>query len=687
MARTTVDVVLSVIDHITRPISAIQARINRLTAPIQRVGRAFGDFGRAAGIDRLAGRLRGVTTALGGVTREAGAALMKLTAMAGVSLAGVTASLYGVLRTGGDFERYSIMMTGLFDGDSAAAKKALAWSENFAQTTNLGIDQAVQAYLKLKNVGIDPTLGALQALTDYNAKMGGGFVELDGIMLATTQMWGKGKIQAEEMNQLIERQVPAWQLLSRATGKTVADLMEMGTKGKLGEKYIRALVTQMGKESVGASEAIGRSWDGIIDRMGDAWLSFNKSVADAGVFDAAKESLERLLSSVQRLTENGQLQTWAKNVSDTMTRYLVAPLDEFLFGAEVVGDRLTERVRVGGFIADLPKHMESLAATTRTVADAFKFFYEAIKPAIDLVGGPANAAMFALAGITFGPLIGALATLAGSFIMLGTAILTTPVGWILGAAALIGGAAYIIWRDWDQLGEQFADMWSQIVEAFRVAESAISGAADWFNGLASSWFSAIDQWLADMEAKLWQAGVDFVTSLWDGIKSKWEELKSWLQDAFTGLTSWMPDWAKDKLGLNVTASSDAAVQAATPTAPNPLDAIPFGNNPGGTVGAPSSPMIYLPEIVVPSLDSGGGSSSTSSISTSTVDASSVNVSNFQVPEPIIANQPQNVNVSAPFSATISGLGLTEPEVRALIAQASAAHADRMRAATLSALED
>lgn len=687
MAKTTVDVVLSAVDRITAPISRIQQRINRLTAPMQRVGRVVSDFGRAAGIDRLAGRLRGVTTALGGVTREAGAALTKLTAMAGVSLAGVTASLYGVLKTGAQFERYELQLTGLFDGDNAAARQAMAWSEKFAQTTALSLDEAVQGYISLKNVGIDPTLGALQALTDYNAKMGGTWDKQQGIMLAVSQMWSKGRIQAEEVAQLQERNVPAWQLLSRATGESVANLQEMATKGKLGEKYIRALVTQMGKESVGASEAMGKSWDGILDKLGDFWVNFNKRTAQAGVFDEAKNSLNRLIETVENLSKSGQLQSWAKSVSDAMTRYLVAPLDDFLFGAEVAGDRLTERIRVGGFIADLPKHMESLAETTRSVADAFKGFYDRIKPVIDFVGGNANAVLIALGAITFGPLIGALATLSASFVMFGATLLGTPVGWILGAAALIGYAAYIIWRDWDQLGEQFADMWSQIVEAFRVAETAINGAADWFNELASSWFSAIDGWAADLEQRLWDAGVAFVSSLWDGIKSKWEELKSWLQEAFAGLTSWMPDWAKDKLGLNVTASSDAAVQAATPTAPNPLDAIPFGNNPGGTVGAPALPVIRIPKIVVPSLDGGGGSSSTSSISTSTVDASSVNVSNFQVPEPILAHEPQIVNAPLSVSLTINAPGADASAIAAAVQRALAGQAAQHRANVLSALAD
>ena len=724
MSQTTVDVVLSAIDKITAPIAAIQRRIERLTAPLGRVSRAIGDLGNAAGIGRLTSAIGGVGRALGSVTQAAAQATMHLTAMAGVSLAGIGAGLYGVLRTGGEFERYEIMLTGLM-GTPEKAKAAMDWAEKFAQTTNLGVDQAVQSYIRLKNVGIDPTLGALQALTDYNAKVGGSYYELEGVMLAVTQMWGKQKISAEEMNQLIERRVPAWQLLAKATGKTVQELMKLSEKGKLGGDYIRALVTQMGKESKGASEAIGKSWDGILDRIGDAWKGFNKSIADAGVFDQAKIALEDLLSLIQKLQNNGQLVAWAKSVSDAMTNYLVRPLKDFLFGTETIGDSMKDSIRTPGFLVELPKHVKTGTEAITRIVEGFRNFYAAIAPVIDLVGGPLNAVLLSLGAMTFGPLIAALVSLTAAFWTLGVAILATPVGWFLGAVAAIAGAAYLIYDNWDGLASYFQGVWASVTAAFddgitngvmaalrefmpvthiargmqalgeylagidlategsRILGSLLQGFAEQF--------AAFDSWLAGLEAQFFALGVGIVTSIWDGLKSQWSALVEWVRSAFADLTSWMPDWAKSKLGLSasVTSTTEAVTNAASvaPAVSAPTFEVPTGatvSAPSVAVSMPTAPSFALPSAAPPEP---GGSTSTSQISAGTVDASSVNVSNFQVPEPIIANQPQNVTISAPFSATMSGLGLTAPEVEALIARQGAAQAARIRADTLSALGD
>ena len=61
---------------------------------------------------------------------------------------------------------------------------------------------------------------------------------LNGIATALTQIIGKGKLSAEEMEQLAERGVPAWKLLSESIGKSVAVTRKMAETGKLTAKDI-----------------------------------------------------------------------------------------------------------------------------------------------------------------------------------------------------------------------------------------------------------------------------------------------------------------------------------------------------------------------------------------------------------------------------------------------------------------
>lgn len=710
MSATTVDVVLSAIDRITAPVAAIQRRIERLTAPINRASRAISDIGNVAGIGRLTQSIGGVSRALGGVVQAASQATGQLAAMAGVSLAGIGAGLYGVLKTGGEFERYEIMLTGLM-GTPEKAKAAMDWAEKFAQTTNLGVDQAVQSYIRLKNVGIDPTLGSLQALTDYNAKMGGTFFELEGVITAINQMWGKQKISAEEMGQLIERNVPAWQLLSRATGKTVEQLMDLSQGGKLGEKYIRALVTQMGKESEGASEAIGKSWDGILDRIGDAWKGFNKSIADAGVFDQAKLALEELLALVQKLQDNGQLVAWAKATSDAMTNYLVRPLKDFLFGTDEFGDSLKDTVRTPGFLVELPQHVKTASEAIERVIDGFRRFYAAISPVIDLVGGPLNAGLIALGAITFGPLIAALVSLTAAFWSLGVAILATPVGWFLAGVAAIAASVYLIYQNWDGLVAYFEDVWANITAAFD--DGIINGMlvalrefnpvthimrgmnalVEYLTGIDllaegdriigsllqgfSQQFAALDQWLAGLEGRLYAFGASIVTWIGDGLKSQWAALVDWVRSAFADLTSWMPAWAQDKLGFtsSVTSTTEAVGAAATPPA------VSMRQTPST---AASTPVFAMPSFAPPPAASGG---STSELNTGTVEAGSVVTSTMNLPEPVLVHQPQTVNAQATYHVAVNVTGMTKEEGQAMVRGALSQVQEQHRQSLLSRLGD
>ena len=81
--------------------------------------------------------------------------------------------------------------------------------------------------------------------------------------------------------------------------------------------------------------------------------------------------------------------------------------------------------------------------------------------------------MFAKMGVTGGVLTPILRGLGGAFLWagravlgLGTALLTTPVGWVLMAIAAIAGAAYLIYKNWTPIKAFFMGIWSRIKTAF-----------------------------------------------------------------------------------------------------------------------------------------------------------------------------------------------------------------------------
>lgn len=56
---------------------------------------------------------------------------------------------------------------------------------------------------------------------------------MEGIGVAISQVFAKGKVSAEEMEQLAERGIPAWRILSQQLGLTIGQTRELAEKGKI----------------------------------------------------------------------------------------------------------------------------------------------------------------------------------------------------------------------------------------------------------------------------------------------------------------------------------------------------------------------------------------------------------------------------------------------------------------------
>jgi hypothetical protein len=89
--------------------------------------------------------------------------------------------------------------------------------------------------------------------------------------------------------------------------------------------------------------------------------------------------------------------------------------------------------------------------------------------------------------------------------------------------------------------------------------------AEWIDGLVGSvseaW-QALPDWADERLAALGEVfasfslaeiGSGWVDSLRAGISERWEGLTGWLSAKMDGLTGWMPDWARDGLGIQATA--------------------------------------------------------------------------------------------------------------------------------------
>nr|WP_241737884.1 tape measure protein [Anoxybacillus flavithermus] len=143
----------------------------------------------------------------------------------------------------------------------------------------------------------------LIAVGDAVSAVGGGQDVLEGVSMALFQMSAKGKASAEEMNQLAERGIPAWQILSETMGKPIPELMKMSEQGKLmADQVIPALVEGMGDRFGGAMEKQSQTFDGLMSTLKDNLKSFSAMIT-SDLFEKIKTFLPRIIDFVNRISD------------------------------------------------------------------------------------------------------------------------------------------------------------------------------------------------------------------------------------------------------------------------------------------------------------------------------------------------------------------------------------------------
>lgn len=137
--------------------------------------------------------------------------------------------------------------------------------------------------------------------------------------------------------------------------------------------------------------------------------------------------------------------------------------------------------------------------------------------------------------------------LAGRAVLwIGRALMMNPIGLVITAVA---AAAYLIYRNWGAVSGWFKQRWADIQEAFNGGIVGIGKLLiNWSPaGLLYKAFAAALKYLGvDLPAKFTDFGGHLVDGLINGIKNKWESLKS----SVTGMGDSISGWFSEKLGIH-----------------------------------------------------------------------------------------------------------------------------------------
>jgi tape measure domain-containing protein len=157
-------------------------------------------------------------------------------------------------------------------GSADKATDMLKELRDFASKTPFEFPELLSATTKMKAMGFEAeeVLPTLKALGDASAGLGGTGETITRLTLALGQMKAKGKVSGEEMRQLAEVGIPAWEILAQAIGKTTAETMALSKKGVIpADKAVQALVKGIGERFPDMMGKLENSWAGVTSTIKD----------------------------------------------------------------------------------------------------------------------------------------------------------------------------------------------------------------------------------------------------------------------------------------------------------------------------------------------------------------------------------------------------------------------------------
>lgn len=560
MSRMVTSVVLELVDRVTRPVRNVQQALSGLS--------------RRAGLDRLASQARAVRAATGDMVSQFGALTRRLAVIGGATAGAV----WGMRRLVGGF--------------TEPADAAIKLSRRLSMTHEQ-VQLLMGAAGRMSDMGDSQMASNLESFSNRLAQAAAGMGEP-----AKAMQWAGIALRDSEGNMRSSMDIMG----------DIADVMAGIDSEEMQTRFARAM---FGRGGVGMINVLQEGREGL-EREMDAWRRTGQLVDedDAEQAERYNDNLGELDGTIRGLRNAvvigllPALNEWLETLNpliqgnrEMITGEILRRVSELWSGVQMVAGAVTWAAdAVGGFgnlIAILAallagRFLVSVGVATLAVLRFARLLLVtaargvlAVIPLIArLAGGLASLALRAIP-----------AAIAGIRV-LSLALLTTPIGWVITGITLLAGAVYLIYRNWDAVGPWFRSLWDGIVGWFTQGIGGITRdllawspagillraidevfqlfgmrplsevGAEWiatlvegvsvgwqsFTGWVSGRIDALGEIFADFS--LAEIGAAWIDSLRAGISERWASLTSWLDERMQSLTGWMPDWAKERLGLS-----------------------------------------------------------------------------------------------------------------------------------------
>lgn len=424
-------------------------------------------------------------------------------AVTGTVLAGIFAA---PLKAAADMESMNISLQTSFQGNQKEAKKAFDSINQFAAKTPYGLEEVMTGFIKLKNMGLDPSEEALTAYGNTASAMG------------------------KSLNDMVEAVADA------ATGE-FERLKEFGIKASSqGDK-----VTFMFQ---GVKTTVGKNSKEI-----EQYLKYVGNVKFAGGIEAQSKSVNGMISTLK----DGVVMAAAKIGTTFLPR-----LKEIINRITPVIDKISIWVGKNPQLTEtIIKAVGAAALLSFTISGlAFVFggLFKAISFGMSVISGLKTMMIAFRAGqmaYTFSLLAGTGATgaMTAALTAMNLAFLANPITWvILGIIALIG-VGYLLIKNWDKVKAFFVGLWDYVKGVFHRAMEMLnktflkyspfvmiynnwSKITAFFSGLwdkVKAIFMTVLGWIKNFYKPFFEFGANIISGVWNGIKAKVEPLYNFVK--------------------------------------------------------------------------------------------------------------------------------------------------------------
>jgi tape measure domain-containing protein len=337
---------------------------------------------------------------------------------------------------------------------------------------------------------------------------GGNLSDMQSALLATSQVFSKGKVSAEELRQQIGERLPgAFTIFAQSIGKTPQELDKMLESGEVGLNDFMKFVQELTRRYGSSANEIAASSQSAGDRM-------------ATTFARIREAVGRELQPVGAQFQEAFATAFAEN-----EQAIVDFAKSIATAAKVVADN-------AGLIAESLKVLLGFGA---------------IAAAIPLA--TSVAAAFAKVSLAIASAMGGAASVAGLAVkgLIASLLAVSPFGWIAAGVVglgLLGKAVYDnneIFKNWvDNIGSVVAGDFRNSMDAMAGdAESATNRISGAFEGLGQNMSSVgnfIQQVFDDLFGFVSQSGASSASQVDNSWADAMNNIGANTSAAFNGLT-------------------------------------------------------------------------------------------------------------------------------------------------------